>query len=648
MNRFVALLLVMPFVLSAQGRPFDDAAWQAVERLESAIPSPDGRSIAFTRTAVDSATGRYRHAVWVMNDEGGNLREVARGRLPGWSPDSRRLAVVQDGRIEVVTIDGTLVPFTLAIPHLRIKQLRWSPDGGRLAVTVQAIDRDLVPEGALGVRLTTGAFPGAGRAVWMMSLDGAPPRALTPPGFDVGIPDPGLPDVGEVDWIDGATLVVAGHPGGEGWLGETVIAVIDTLGSPLRILPLGVGVWHGPVVSPDGKSIALSGHNWSEAGWTAEEVWVIQPDGTGIRRLTANLDRDVANLSWAADNQTIWFTVEERGSRNIHQVKLGRGAPSPAITGVHLLSLGGIARVGNYGVTLREQPGVPAAVWRFPLDKPWQMQLLFAPSEAVMAAVAVGETEEFEYRTSDGTPIHAWLLRPPGYDPARRYPLLVEVHGGPHAMASAGFSPSRLRHASDGWLVLAVNPRGSTGFGSDFANMIARAWPGIDVDDILDGVNDVIARGLADSTRLALVGVGGGGVAVGSIIGRTDRFSAAILRCTGSGWMTLGGGPDRAPWGEWGNAKPIGIAAEVWLERSPIRQVLAVRTPTLTIAGMRTEPIAAEFAEAFHLGVGRTGTAAAFIRFDDGCGAAATLPATGAAIHRAESAWLRRHAAGAP
>lgn len=647
MNRAFALLLMLPMVSSAQGqgRAFDEATWRAIERLETPIPSPDGRLIAFTRVIADSATDRYRHAVWVMDELGGNLREIARGRLPQWAPDSRRLAVVRDGVVEVTTLDGSVVPFTLAIPPLRIEQLRWSPDGGRLAVTVQGTDRELMTEGA---RLTSGAFPGAGRAIWMVALDGTPPRALTAPGFDVGLPDPGLPDISEVDWIDGATLVVAGHAVGDGWLGETMLMVIDTLGSQPRILPLGVGVWHAPVVSPDGRWIALSGHSWSEAGWTAEEVWVIQPNGAGIRRLTPNLDRDVGDLAWAADNQTIWFTVEERGSRNVRQVRLSGGSNRPGITGVHLLTLGGIARVRNYGITVREQPGVPPAVWRFPLDSPWQMRPLFAPNEAVMAGVAVGETEEFEYRASDGTPIHAWLVRPPGYDPARRYPLLVEVHGGPHAMAAAGFAPARLRHAGDGWLVLAVNPRGSTGFGSDFANMIARAWPGIDVDDILDGVNDVIARGMADSTRLALVGVGGGAVAVGSIIGRTDRFAAAILRCTGGGWMALGGGPDRAPWGEWGHAKPIGIAPDLWLERSPIQQVLAVRTPTMTLAGKRAAPIAAEFAEAFHLGVGRSGTPAAFLRFDDGCGATAESPATGSAIHRAEAAWLQRHAGGAP
>lgn len=647
MKRILACVLVLPLVSSAQGaaRGFDQAVWQAIERLETPVPSPDGRSIAFTRVSADSATDRYRHAVWVMNDQGGNLREVARGRLPQWAPDARRLAVLRDGVVDVITLDGSAATVTLAIPPLRIEQLRWSPDGARLAVTVEGTDRELMIDGA---RLVSGAFPGAGRAVWMAALDGTPPRAITAAGFDVGLPDPGLPDLNEVDWIDGATLVVAGHSANEGWLGETVLMVVDTLGSPPRILPLGVGVWHAPVVSPDGRWIALSGHGWSEAGWTAEEVWIIQPDGAGIRRLTPGLDRDVGDLAWSADNRTIWFTVEERGSRNILRVTLGRGGPRPGITGVHLLTLGGIARVGNYGVSVRQQPGIPEALWRFPLDRPWEMRPLFSPNEAVMAGVQLGETEEFEYRAGDGTPIHAWLVRPPGYDPARRYPLLVEVHGGPHAMAGAGFAPHRLRHADDGWLVLAVNPRGSTGFGSDFANMVARAWPGIDVDDILDGVNDVIARGIADSTRLALVGVGGGAVAVGAIVGRTDRFAAAILRCTGGGWMALSGGPDRAPWGEWGHAKPIGIAPDVWLERSPLRQAPAVRTPTLTIAGRRLDPIAAEFAEAFHLGVARTGTPAAFLRVDDFCGASAESSRTGPVTQRAEAIWLQRHAGGAP
>lgn len=641
MIRTLALALLLPTLLTAQGRRFDDATWLGLERLETPVPSPDGKWIAFTRVRADTAASRFRSSVWVMEDDGRALRELSLGRLPDWSPDGNRLAVLHEGAVWVITRDGTAPPVQVTPDALAVEQLRWSPDGMRLAVAARPAAPTL---GGATIVIAAGGHPGANRSVHLVTLDGQAPRMITPEGFEVGLPDPGLPDVREFDWLDDATVVVAGRAAGEGRLGETAMVVFDTLGIALRTLPLGEGVWHAPVVSPDRKQVAFTGHPWSEAGWTAEELWVMQPNGAALRRLTPNLDRAVADVAWAGDNKTLWFTVEERGSRNVHRTSIKGDGLKPGISGVHALALGGVATRGNFGVVVRQRPDAPPALWRFPTGKPWELKPLFAPNDSVMQGVVTGEVEEFEYRAADGTPIHAWLFRPPGYDPARRYPLVVEIHGGPHAMAGAGFSPSRLRRTAEGWLVLAVNPRGSTGFGGDFANAVARAWPGIDADDILAGVDDVLARGLADSTRIALVGLGGGGVAVGAILTRGPRFAAGILRCTGTGWVALSDGPDRAPWGEWTAAKPLRILPELWMDRSPIHRVSGVRTPTLTITGTRTAPGAADFAEAFHLGVGRTGTAATFARLNDGCGVTATSPHTALAVHAAESAWLEQYA----
>jgi len=641
MKQFLALALLVPSLLGAQDRQFNDATWLGLERLETPVPSPDGKWIAFTRIHADTAADRFAASVWLMEDDGRNLRALGPGRLPDWSFDGRRLAVIHEGAVWVITRDGSSAPMPVTPVALAVEQVRWSPDGNRLAISARPAAPTL---GGATIVIAAGGHPGANRSIHLVSLDGQAPRTLTPHGFEVGLPDPPLPDLREFDWIDDATLVVTGRASGEGRLGETSLVVFDTLGTKLRTFPLGEGVWHAPVVSPDRKQIAFTGHPWSEAGWTAEELWVMQPNGAAIKRLTPNLDRDVADVAWAGDNQTLWFTVEERGSRNVHRTSIKGGGLKPGISGVHALSLGGVARRGNFGMVVRQRPDAPPSLWRFPTGKPWEMKPLFAPNDSVMQGVVTGEVEEFEFRAADGMPIHAWLFRPPGYDPARRYPMVVEVHGGPHAMAGAGFSPSRLRRTAEGWLVLAVNPRGSAGFGGDFANAVARAWPGMDGDDIIAGIDDVLAHNIADSTRIALVGVGGGGVAVGAILTRGPRFAAGVLRCTGTGWLALSDGPDRAPWGAWFAAKPLRILPELWMDRSPIHRVSSVRTPTLTITGVRVGPGAAEFAEGFHLGVGRTETPATFVRLNDGCGSTAQSPATGLAVHAAESAWLEHHA----
>ncbi len=613
--RWVAWVAVLaPALAAAQAPRFDDAVWRRLEQLETPVPSPDGRWVAFTRVGFDSVAGAHRATVWVMEDDGGNLREIGPGRLPDWSPDAKRVAMIDAGMLRIVTLDGSAPAVAYAPTPWRADLVRWSPDGRQLALGAAAGDPRITG------RATSGSGPGLGQAVLLITSEGGSHRVLTPPTLLVGLPDAPLPDTREFDWIDGATLVVAGRLADSGRAGETALVIIDTLGTMPRTLPLGEGIWHAPVTSPNGKLIAFTGHRSSAAGWTAEELWVVQPNGAGIRRLTPNIDRTVMEVAWAGDNQSLWFATEDRGARNVHRVTTKGDGIKASTTGVHALELGGIARRGNYGVVVREQPLVPPALWRFPTGKPWELRPVFEPNAAVVAELQFGEVEEFEVRAPDGVPVHAWLVRPPDFAPGVRYPLLVEVHGGPHAMAGARFVPARLRHAAEGWLVLVPNARGSTGFGSDFASGIARAWPGTEGDDLLAAVDDVLARGLADSTRMVLLGVGGGGPPVGALLTRTPRFAAALLRCTDARWIALGGGPDVAPGGGWGAAKPLRLLPELWTDRSPVHRARDVRTPVATIAGDPGPPRAVEFAEAFTLGVARTGTRTLFVREPWACG----------------------------
>lgn len=614
MTRFaLAMALAAPVMAAAaQDARFDDAAWARLVRLEAPVPSPDGRLVAFTRFAFDSTSGGFRAAVWVMEDDGREAREVGPGRFPDWSPDSRRLAMTDDGAVRVVALDGTVPPLHRPVQPWSAERVRWSPDGAWIGVAARAEGRG---------------------TILVLSADGTASRIVTTQDFSAGLPDAPA-SVRSFDWIDAATLVVAGRFHDAGRPDESALVVWDTLGSAPRVLPLGEGVWDAPVVSPNGRFIAFTGHRASEAGWTARELWVVQPNGAGIRRLTPNLDQDALDVAWAGDSESLWFATESRGARNVHRVTTRGDGIKASTSGVHHLVLGGIARRGGYGVVVREQPLVPPAIWRFPTGKPWELRPIHEPNADVLAGRDLGELEEFEFRAPDGVAVHAWLLRPPGFTPDRRHPLLLEVHGGPHAMAGARFAPARLRHAAEGWLVLVPNARGSTGFGSDFANAVARAWPGADGADLLAAVDDALARGLADSTRLAILGVGGGGVAVGALLAESSRFRFALLRCTGSRWLALGGGPDAAPWGEWGASDPLRLPPALWLSRSPVHRAHLVRTPLLTVAGVPDALQPVEFAEMFTAAVARTDTRVRFVRDAAAC-AADGAPWRAVALERA-------------
>jgi dipeptidyl aminopeptidase/acylaminoacyl peptidase len=222
-------------------------------------------------------------------------------------------------------------------------------------------------------------------------------------------------------------------------------------------------------------------------------------------------------------------------------------------------------------LTLRDGRAVPARIT--------------SVNDDLLARVALGDVEELTYASSGGARVQGWLVKPPGFDPARRYPLLMEIHGGPHAAYNVGFNAQFQNFAAQGFLVLYVNPRGSTGYGSAFGNAIERRYPGVDYDDLIAGVDATIARGIVDTTRMYVGGCSGGGVLSSWVIGHSDRFAAAAVRCPVTNWMSFAGQTD-VPFFTYNFFdKPFWEEPTRWLEQSPLMYVGRVTTPTLVMTG---------------------------------------------------------------
>ena len=212
-------------------------------------------------------------------------------------------------------------------------------------------------------------------------------------------------------------------------------------------------------------------------------------------------------------------------------------------------------------------------------------------NDAVLADMRLSEVEQIDYQSSGDTKIQGWLVKPPGFDPAKKYPLIMEIHGGPHSMYNVAFNPSLQDFAAYGFLVLYVNPRGSTGYGSSFGNAIYKAYPGLDYDDLMAGVNDVIGRGSVDTTRMFVGGCSGGGVLSSWIIGHTTRFAAAAVRCPVIDWLSFAGQTDIPLFAADLFDRPFWEDPAPWLKLSPIMYVGNIKTPTLIMTGdldMRT------------------------------------------------------------
>ncbi|HTD61181.1 MAG TPA: prolyl oligopeptidase family serine peptidase, partial [Gemmatimonadaceae bacterium] len=261
------------------------------------------------------------------------------------------------------------------------------------------------------------------------------------------------------------------------------------------------------------------------------------------------------------------------------------GAVRPITSGPILVGLGSISKTGVAAIT-RSTMQRPADVARLDLKVPKsEIVQLTHVNDAALSRIHLGTLEEINYVSSGGAKIQGWVVKPPGFDPSKKYPLIMEIHGGPHGMYNVAFNYMFQNFAANDFVVIYVNPRGSTGYGSAFGAAISKAYPGVDYDDLMAGIDTVVARGYVDTKRMYVGGCSGGGVLSSWVIGHTTRFAAAAVRCPVIDWISMTGETDipffTVNWFD----KPFWEDPEPWLKESPLMYVGHVTTPTLIMTG---------------------------------------------------------------
>jgi dipeptidyl aminopeptidase/acylaminoacyl peptidase len=290
------------------------------------------------------------------------------------------------------------------------------------------------------------------------------------------------------------------------------------------------------------------------------------------------------------------------------------GGVRPVTSGQQMIFLGSVASTGIAAV-VRSAPEAPPDVYRVPLRGHGEPVQLTHVNDDVLGGIRLGRVDELWVRSSGGTRIQGWLVKPPGFNPTKRYPLILEIHGGPHAMYDVGFRYMFQNFAANGFLVLYINPRGSTGYGSSFGNAIERAYPGVDYDDLMAAVDTVVARGYVDPAQMFVGGCSGGGVLSSWIIGHTQRFTAAAVRCPVTDWISMAGTTDVTFFThQWFDA-PYWEKPEPWLRQSPIMYVAKITTPTLVMTGELDLRTPMPQSEEFYAALRMRGVPAALIRF---------------------------------
>ena len=575
--------------------------------------SPDGKKIVYVRRFADPMTDKRYANLWIINSDGTDHRPLTTGNRndtsPRWSPDGNRLAYLSDadGKQQIY-IRWMDTGQTARITNIEQApdSISWSPDGKMLSFSALVLgkgphiaDLPAPPSGAKWADPPTAydrlvyRFNGSGylkpgyMQLFVVDSEGGAPRQVTNGNFPNGGNEFGP---NRASWTpDGKYLIasVNRHPESDHEYQDTEVYEFSVADGSLRPLTNRKGPDNSPVVSPDGKLIAYTGYDDRYQGHQTTKLYLMNRDGSNPHSLSDKLDRDVQDPQWAADNSGVFFRYDDQGDS-----KIGFYSVAGVLKKVadHLASTTGAGGSGTFSLAhtglialtygRTDNPGDIA------ISNNGALKVLTSLNQELLTQEKPGHVEEFSFESSkDNRKIQGWIVHPPDFDPTKKYPLVLEIHGGPFADYGDRFDFEKQVLASRGYVVLYINPRGSTSYGEEFANLIHHAYPGDDFYDLNSGIDAVIAKGYIDTNNLFVTGGSGGGVLTCWTIEHTERFRAAASLYPVINWYSFALTSDipfitkywfpGLPWDNTDN----------YMQRSLTNLVAKVKTPTLVMTG---------------------------------------------------------------
>lgn len=612
------LVILLTLVCAASGQ--DRLALMDVFQVETASDpqiSPDGKRIVYVRQFADVMTDKRYSNLWMVNADGTGHRPLTAGNFsdsaPRWSPDGSSLLYIsdRDGKPQIWrrwmdtgveakltslaeapsraewSPDGRQIAFIALVPEkgAQVAQLPAPPEGAKWAEPARVIDRLVYRFNGVGY-----LKPGY-EHLFVLPAEGGTPRQISRGNYHHG---GGAWRASAPVWAaDGRSILLSAnrHDNFEQDPADTEIYDFGLDGS-VKALTDRRGPDNDPAVSPGGRLIAWTGFDDRLQGYQVTRLYVMNRDGSGRRALTESYDRDVQSPRFSPDGSAIYFLSDNEGNTGLYRLTLadGRIAKIAGDIGSTRSAYGGggsftIGAGGAYA-TVVTRPDMPGDVAAGNLAGGTPRKLT-ALNEDLFAGKKLGAVEMFWYESKkDKRKIQAWIIKPPDFDPSKKYPLILEIHGGPFANYGDRFDLEKQLMAAAGYVVVYTNPRGSTSYGGEFGNLIHHAYPGDDFFDLDSGVDAVVAKGYVDPTRLYVTGGSGGGVLTCWMIGRTTRFRAAVTVYPVINWYSFVLTSDIGNWTSkrWFPGLPWDHP-EHYEKRSLLSVVKNVKTPAMVLTG---------------------------------------------------------------
>ncbi len=559
--------------------------------------SPDGLWVAYVVTTNDREDDEARSAIWMVSWDGSQrlaLTAAADGTgRPKWSPDGSYLAFIAkpagSEKSQILLLDrrgGNARQLTSAGGD--IGEYAWAPDGKRIAFTMQPGNTSPTPKpiviDSLHFKQDEEGYIGAGQArhLYLLDVDSQRSEQLTTDhAFNEDLPT----------WSPDGTRIafVRTHEQGADQDGREEIDVIEPKAgaTPRSLVRPFAPNTQRLAWSPDGSMIAyLQGLEPKFYAYMQDHLAVVPAAGGAPRPLADSLDRAVTSFAFAADSASIGITVEDDAAGYAARVDLPSGAVTrETAAGPFLVSA--LSSAAGHTALLESNDGALAEVHALESGK---LRKLTAHNDAFLAQLQLGAVEDIRFKNKGGTEIHGLVVKPPSFVPGRKYPMVLWIHGGPngadeHSLVLDGYQFEPQMFAAKGFVVLRVNYRGGSGRGVAFAKAIFADWGHREVEDLLAGVDHLVASGIADPNRLAIGGWSYGGILTDYTIASDGRFKAAISGA-GSGNQISTYGTDEYVLQYNNELGPPWRNTALWLKVSyPFFHADRIHTPTLFLGG---------------------------------------------------------------
>ena len=668
MKKILLISLVSFSAFSQTSNIFEPIDVFDLEYVSNTQISSNGDKILYQRNFNDIMTDESFSNIWLIDYDGTNNRPITTGNFkdnsPKWSNKGDKFIFKsnREGKSQIFLYDlnnNSIQKLTNF--QNSIESTQWSPDDNYILFS-SFIDseRDTLiempdkPKGAkwndppveisdLNYRYDSSGFRKPGEVQFFtIPINGGTPRQISNIKPEKR--------AGQGVWLGNNKVIFSANLNEDSDYNtnNSEIYILDLDSGEHKALTSRNGPDYSPKVSNNNSMIAYLGYDDEYLGYQQNSIYIMNSDGSDKYKIQLDIDRNISNIYWSGDDKRIFFQFDDKGITRIASTTLD-GKFKLEVDEVGGLSFSRPYSGGFFSLSKNNRYSFTYGTAYNPADLAvgyrGSKKRLTNLNKDLFDYKKLGNVEEIWYESSyDGKMIHGWIVKPPNFDSSKKYPLILEIHGGPHTNYGFHFSSEVQLFASKGYVVLYTNPRGSTSYGKEFGNLIHHNYPSEDYDDLISGVDFVIEKGYIDESNLFVTGGSGGGVLTSWIVGKTDKFTAAVVAKPVINWYSFVLYADNIgyfykywfkdfPWDD----------PESYLKRSPISYVGNVKTPTMVLTGEKDYRTPMAESEQFYAGLKLNKVETMLVRIPNANHGIAAKPSNLIAKVNAILAWFEKY-----